>query len=218
MSPTATTSSAAMPRRRQSRSRANALVTPAAEISTSRRPAQVTTASSPTARRARSATSAKAMVGWRTSSLETGPEISSRASASSAPGADGDRALAPAGLAAEPVLQLDREQRPRDGLAQGVDQPGGQVGGQRAGVDHGPGVQVPDDGAVGADGDAADPEPLGDGADAAGWRPLTSTTVIPASLAAASAARVRSDTVSSGRSRVPSRSLATSLIPPMHPR
>ena len=37
-------------------------------------------------------------------------------------------------------------------------------------------------------------------------------------LAEASAARVRSDTVSSGRSRVPSRSLATSLIPPMHSR
>jgi hypothetical protein len=38
----------------------------------------------------------------------------------------------------------------------------------------------------------------------------SSTTVIPASRAAATARRVRSDTVSSGRSSVPSRSLATS--------
>ena len=51
-----------------------------------------------------------------------------------------------------------------------------------------------------------------------GGRPLTSTTVIPASLADASAALVRSDTVSSGRSRVPSRSLATSLTPSIPPR
>src|SRR4029453_3142951 len=51
-----------------------------------------------------------------------------------------------------------------------------------------------------------------------GGRPLTSTTVIPAARAAARAARVRSDTVSSGSSRVPSRSLATSLTPSMAPR
>src|SRR5919112_1923716 len=51
-----------------------------------------------------------------------------------------------------------------------------------------------------------------------GGRPLTSTTVIPATRAATRAARVRSDTVSSGSSRVPSRSLATSLTPSMAPR
>jgi hypothetical protein len=51
-----------------------------------------------------------------------------------------------------------------------------------------------------------------------GGRPVTSTTVIPASLAAARAARVRSDTVSSGSSRVPSRSLATSRVPSMPSR
>src|SRR6266511_2142797 len=138
MSPMATTSAGATPSRAQTRSSANALVTPAAETSTTWRVVEVRVAREHLQQR-------------HVDELQ-GVAV---------PGSLGrQRVTAPGGLATEPVGVLPGEGDPGGRLAEAADDPQRHLGRQRRLVLHGIAVEVVDQGTVGADRDPLQTEPL----------------------------------------------------------